>query len=282
MKLIFSVKIWHDIQCDNLFLIVSHSYSVRVSISLFAESCSLALPESKIFFPLLSLTIIIMMVFLFPRESLKNIEDYTSVAIKLPELGNSVTVLKYLLVNTSCRVKEKKVNWSKLCLSTIDESWLFHIKSWVQFLNLSHNTLTSLPECLIDLKMVVSLNLSKNKLKVVPIELFSMISLRDLNLSGNGIAELPEIPQWRPVLKTLNVSDNNLSSLPDGIGRSYMETLNLSRNHFTRVPLAVCDIISLRDLDLSDNREINHLPDEMGKLRNLSHINLKNLDQVSF
>ena len=191
-----------------------------------------------------------------------------------------MTVLKDLLVNTSCRVKEKKVNWSKLCLSTIDESWLFHIKSWVQFLNLSHNTLTSLPECLIDLKMVVSLNLSKNKLKVVPIELFSMISLRDLNLSGNGIAELPEIPQWRPVLKTLNVSDNNLSSLPDGIGRSYMETLNLSRNHFTRVPLAVCEIISLRDLDLSDNREINHLPDEMGKLRNLFNISLKNLDQV--
>jgi Leucine-rich repeat (LRR) protein len=191
-----------------------------------------------------------------------------------------VTVLKDLLVNTSCRVKEKKVNWSKLRLSTIDESWLFHIKSWVQFLNLSHNTLTSLPECLIDLKMVVSLNLSKNKLKVVPMELFSMISLRDLNLSGNGIAELPEIPQWRPVLKTLNVSDNNLSSLPDGIGRSYMETLNLSRNHFTRVPLAVCEIISLRDLDLSDNREINHLPDEMGKLRNLFNISLKNLDQV--
>ncbi len=219
--------------------------------------------------------------FLFCRESLKNIEDYTSIAIKLPDLGNPVTVLKDLLLNTSCRVKEKKVNWSKLSLSKIDESWLVHIKSWVQIFNLSNNLLTSLPEGLVDLKMVVRLNLSKNKLKIAPTELFSMISLRDLNLSGNAIAELPDIPQWRPGLKSLNVSDNNLTSLPDGIARSYLEKLNLCRNNFTRVPLAVCEIISLKDLDLSDNREINHLPDEMGKLRNLSYINLKNLDQVS-
>ena len=193
-----------------------------------------------------------------------------------------MVVLKDLLLNTSCRVKEKKVNWSKLSLSTIDESWLTYIKSWVQFFNLSHNSLTSLPERLVDLKMVVRLNLSKNKLKIAPSELFSMISLRELNLSGNTITELPDIPKWRPVLKSLNVSDNILHSLPDGIARSYLEKLDLSRNNFNRVPLCVCEIISLRDLDLSDNREINHLPDEMGKLRNLSHINLRNLDQVSF
>ena len=214
------------------------------------------------------------------RESLKNIEDYTSIAIKLPDLGNPVVVLRDLLLNTSCRVVEKKVNWSKLALTAIDESWLTNIKLWVQFFNLSNNSLTSLPENIVDLKMVVRLNLSNNRLKIAPSELFSMISLRELNLSGNNIAELPEIPQWRPVLKSLNLSGNKLHSLPDGIARSCLEKLNLSRNNFTRVPLPVCGIFSLRDLDLSENREINYLPDEMGKLRNLSHINLKNLDQV--
>ena len=207
-------------------------------------------------------------------------EDCTTVAIKLPGLGNPVDVLKELLSNTSCRVKEKKVNWSKLFLSKIHESWLLHIKSWVEYFNLSNNKLTSLPETLIDLKMVVSLNLSHNKLKIVPSQIFSLISLRYLNLSSNAIAELPEIAQWRPVFKSLNVSDNNLAYLPASLSRSCIETLNLSRNHFTRVPRGVCEITSLRDLDLSDNREINYLPDEMGKLRNLTHINLKNLDQV--
>ena len=220
---------------------------------------------------------------LFSRECLKPIEDYTRVAITLPGLytENFVIVLEKLLLNTSCRVKDKKVDWSKLYLSTLEESWLNRIKSWVQFLNLSNNKLSSLPESLIDLKMVVSLNLSKNKLKAAPSEIFSMISLRDVNLSGNTISELPDIPQWRPVLKTLNVSDNNLSSLPPGIAKSCIETLNLRGNNFTRVPLCVCEIISLKDLDLSNNREINVLPDEMGKLRNLTHINLRNLDQVN-
>lgn len=215
------------------------------------------------------------------RESLKNLEDYTSVVIKLPGLENQVTVLKDLLVNTSCRIKEKKVNWSKLSLSTIDESWLGHIKSWVQNLNLSRNKLTSLPECLVDLKMVVCLNLSENRLKVAPMLLFSLVSLRDLNLSGNGIAELPDVPQWRPALKSLNVSNNILTSLPGSIAKSFLETLNLSRNNFTRVPLSVCEILSLRSLDMSDNREISFLPNEMGKLRNLTSVNLKNLDQVN-
>lgn len=221
-------------------------------------------------------------IFLSFRESLKNIEDYTSTAIKLPGVGNPETVLKDLLLKTSCRVKEKKVNWSRLSLSAIDESWLAHIKSWVQFFDLSHNEFTSLPECLVDLKIVVDLNLSKNRLKIAPSELFSMISLRDLNLSSNAISEFPNVRQWRPVLKHLNVSNNKLSWLPDGISKSYLEKLNLSRNNFTRVPLSVCEIITLKDLDLSDNRGINYLPDEMGKLRNLVHIGLRNLDQVSF
>ena len=213
---------------------------------------------------------------------MKTVEDYTRVAITLPGLKteNAAIVLGKLLSNTSCRVKEKKVDWSKLCLKALEESWLSRIMPWVQFLNLSHNRLSWLPERLVDLKMLVSLNLSKNELKAAPSAIFSMISLRDVNLSENSIVELPDIPQWRPVLKTLNVSRNQLTSLPSSIAKSCIEHLNLSHNKFSRVPPCVCDIISLKDLDLSGNREINFLPDEMGKLRNLTHINLTNLDQV--
>ena len=215
------------------------------------------------------------------RKSLKNNkEECTNVAIRLCGDLRAPKILKVLLLNTSCHRDSRKVNWSRLLLEKLHKSCIDPIKSWVQNLNLSSNKLTLLPENFIELKFVSRLNLSANKLKVIPSHVFSLICLRELNISSNAISELPEDLEWKPTLKSLNVGDNNLSDLPVSISRSRLETLNLSKNNFVRIPLCVCEIISLKDLDLSNNREISELPNEMGKLRNLSTLHLRNLDQV--
>ena len=207
-------------------------------------------------------------------------EDYTRVAIQLPARSQPANILKILLLSTSCRRESRKVNWSKLSLRKIDESWIDPIKAWVQDFKLSDNKLTFLPQNFLELKRIVRLNLSVNKLKAIPSDIFSLPCLRDLNISSNEVSELPEPLELKVALKSLNVSNNNLKALPPSISMSSLETLKLSNNNFAEVPLCVCEITSLKDLDLSNNRDINYLPDEMGKLRNLSHLDLTNLDQV--
>lgn len=183
-------------------------------------------------------------------------------------------------MNTHCQEKYGKVDWRKLHLKNIHKSWLKSIKAWVQDLNLSDNKLTTLPLSVSKLKLLTRLNLSGNNLKVINGDIFHLPCLRYLNISKNDLLELPEFPEWKLALRSLNVSNNQLNELPQSIAQSSLEILNLSNNCFTEVPPCVCKITTLQDLDLSFNRRISFLPDEMGKLRNLCHLGLKRLDKV--
>lgn len=92
----------------------------------------------------------------------------------------------------------------------------------------------------------------------------------------NKLTEIPEVHEWPPSLTSLDLSNNHLSHLPF-VTAPAIRTINLSSNRFSNVPLCVSSFTTLQSLNLSENRDIQLLPVEMGRLSNLTHFDLTGL-----
>ncbi|GKC12407.1 leucine-rich repeat-containing protein [Tanacetum coccineum] len=115
------------------------------------------------------------------------------------------------------------------------------------------------------------LNLASCKLKVFPEPCRAMKQLQDLDLSGNEIHG--QIPHWvgeigRYELHHLNLSHNFITVLPQfqwyGLGQLYLQS-NLIEGPF---PPSICNMSSLRYLDMSHNSFDGVIPQCVGNLSN--------------
>ena len=128
---------------------------------------------------------------------------------------------------------------------------------------------------------MVKLDLQYNDLSVIPSCVLELPSLVDLNLSNNKLVSLPELSEWSSQLTVLDLSHNRLTTIPGEPLAPSIRTLNLAENDFRTVPLCVCNFITLRSLDLSENKNILSLPPQMGKLKELNSLNLKGLKDLN-
>ena len=96
------------------------------------------------------------------------------------------------------------------------------------------------------------LNLSNNSLVSLPDEIAQLPVLEALFVEGNVLKRLPDLGGLRR-LSTLIAYDNKLQTAPRNLPAS-LETVDLSRNDLTTLSGSnVCTIASLRTLDLSSN-----------------------------
>ena len=128
---------------------------------------------------------------------------------------------------------------------------------------------------------VVKLDLQSNELTTIPNCILELPSLVDLNLSSNRLTILPDLPEWSSQLTVLDLSHNRLTTIPGKPLAPSIRTLNLANNDFHTVPLCVCGFVTLRSLDLSGNKNILSLPPQMGKLKELTALNLKGLKDLN-
>lgn len=121
-------------------------------------------------------------------------------------------------------------------------------------LDISYNFLTILPATgWRSLKCLRELNLSNNTLISLPDDLAALGSLETLYLEGNLLKKLPDLGLLKN-LRTLVAYDNKLQSAPRNLPPQ-IETVDLSRNDLTTLSGSnVCSIASLETLDLSSNR----------------------------
>ena len=205
----------------------------------------------------------------------------TTMPIEVARQFNAYMVREELLLRTNVDKENSKVLWFGLGLLQLEISWLLKIQ-WVKELHLSSNGFVSLPpEMGSYLKQCTKLNLEKNKLNEIPPCLLELPSIRELNLSNNEIAEIPDVPEWSETLLELNLSFNQLRSLPDSAVAVNLKVMNISNNQFYTVPQCVCSFMSLRTLNLAENSKIRILPMELGRLRNLTDLNLDGLDNLN-
>ncbi|XP_065653536.1 leucine-rich repeat serine/threonine-protein kinase 2-like isoform X2 [Hydra vulgaris] len=132
-------------------------------------------------------------------------------------------------------------------------------------LNLSHNRLTAkgpffLPKFILDLPSLIHLDISNNLLTCLPdLHYWSSKKIRELNFSNNDITELPLNKYSKlfwPKISSLIISNNKIKVLPTYIG----------------------ELSSLCVLDVSNNKQLKTLPDDIGKLVNLYKFPLTGLN----
>ena len=129
---------------------------------------------------------------------------------------------------------------------------------------------------------VVKIHLQNNSLTSIPQCLMELPNLEELNLSNNKLQELPKLSGWSPSLASLDLSYNQLSSInPRDISAPALRSLNLAKNRFRSVPICVCSFTTLQILDLSENPDIMILPPEMGQLSSLFELNMKGLNDIN-
>ncbi|XP_069567536.1 leucine-rich repeat serine/threonine-protein kinase 1 [Brachyistius frenatus] len=154
------------------------------------------------------------------------------------------------------------VSWSGLQLPWLDLDWFMDVSSRITHLDLSSNSLTSLPS-------------------VVP---WGLIHLRTLDLSDNQLKELPEALNSQQIicssLQQVNLSQNQLSVLPAGLLHlNNIQKLSAAKNQLTVLFDIPADtnwigLRKLEELDVSDNCLTSMPTAVMRCLKSLSFLNV--------
>lgn len=202
------------------------------------------------------------------------------------------------------QLRELNISGSESLLITKNISLLKNLET----LELINNDITSLPEGITELKKLHTLNLYSNKLTTLPAEIANLKNLQTLNLSINKITTLPaEMANMRK-LTMVNLDKNELTTFPEGLGNPSIKHLILNRTHIDTFPLDVlrkmkgletlsfgfmyptyhtnplvplCELKSLKNLNMSFIDWILEIPAEIGNLKNLVTFHLYGSKKLS-
>ena len=151
------------------------------------------------------------------------------------------------------------INWHGLQLPSISKSWLLESCCL-------HNVNLPPSQKAWALYAVTRMDVSKNSLASLPEEVFNLPSLRMLNASENHLVQLPEYVsgdnqaandnKWNcPWLEGIQLQKNKLKTVPAALFKlPGLQKLNLSHNDIDRLPYDMWSSAALYDLNVSHNR----------------------------
>lgn len=143
-------------------------------------------------------------------------------------------------------------------------------------IDLSNNSISSLPDELGSLTKLTSLNLCDNNINAVPDSCYLLTELTDLNLAGNSITSLSDKIGYLVKLKMLNLSGNALTGLPATLwDLTELTTLSMSGNAIGTLSDEIGNLTKLTDLDIS-SASLTAIPASIGNLTNLVNLNASN------
>lgn len=155
----------------------------------------------------------------------------------------------------------------------------------LEVLDISRNSIASLPENLKRMTHLRTLNVSGNGLTMLPLSAIATLPVTELTASKNRISGslFPTDVQGMDFLQILDVSDNALTSLTDSTTLKFpvLRQLSLARNRLMSLP-DVSKWTELVTMDASENR-ISCVPDGFISLAKIKQVyftgnNLKTLD----
>ncbi|KAK7117239.1 hypothetical protein R3I94_022714 [Phoxinus phoxinus] len=138
--------------------------------------------------------------------------------------------------------------------------------------------LSSLPDSLSSLSLLVHLDLSFNRLSSLPTCILSLSRLSELLLCHNQLSGLPEGVGALASLRRVSLLGNRLVDLPPGLGLlCRLEELDVSFNLLETLPEELGQLQDLQTLELSNNR-LRALPETLGSLRSLRQLLIQSND----
>jgi len=150
----------------------------------------------------------------------------------------------------------------------------------ISSLNLSRDSITTIPDEIGKLTNLRRLSLYKNQITVLPDAIGNLIKLTILDLHANQIIAIPNTFGKLTNLTSLNLAANQITTLPDTIGNlTKLTFLNLSFNKISDLPDAIRNLINLNFLGLGNN-QITTIPDAIGNLTKIDRLAL-NSNQIT-
>ncbi|THG21381.1 receptor-like protein 12 [Camellia sinensis] len=179
--------------------------------------------------------------------------------------------------------------------------------SQLQFIDFSNNQLTGpIPSSITGLPNLQYLYLGSNSINgTIPPSLFHLVNLTYLDLSSNNLSDTVELDTFAKIeylnyldlsnsglsltstnstpssfrnIRTLRLSSCNICKIPEFLKTrtKLLEVLDLSNNHLNEEPNPLCNLHSLRYLNLSNNQFAGLIPTCLGNFNgNLTSLNLQ-------
>ncbi|XP_017885653.1 leucine-rich repeat serine/threonine-protein kinase 1 [Ceratina calcarata] len=125
-------------------------------------------------------------------------------------------------------------------------------------IDISHNSITSIPPIIFHLQSLHCLNLAQNKIDALTAESKNKEKLcpvlEELYLQDNRLEQLPEFVMNLPALEIIDVSNNKLQKLPDNLWRApKLKELNASFNLLKDLPSQTSRNISKKEFELNQS-----------------------------
>lgn len=146
----------------------------------------------------------------------------------------------------------------------------------LELLDVTSNSLKTLPKSLGVLENIRVLNVCGNKLRQLPESLGKLLHLETFDCSSNRLAALPDSLTNLEALAGLDISSNHIDRLPEDFGKlSKLTDLRASGNQLTSLPKSFAHLSRLVSLLLGNNKLL-FVPMELGALERLENLNLRN------
>ena len=146
---------------------------------------------------------------------------------------------------------------------------LFELADTLEYLDLSSNKLSALPDDFDRFKKLKIFFASENLFTIFPQVLAKCEALEIIGFKSNQIESIPD-NAFGPNLRWLILTNNSLRALPGTIGQcERLQKLMLAGNQLTTLPVELSSCINLGLLRISANRLV-HLPDWLLHLPNLA------------
>ncbi|XP_041348341.1 leucine-rich repeat serine/threonine-protein kinase 2-like isoform X2 [Gigantopelta aegis] len=172
-------------------------------------------------------------------------------------------------------------------IESIPDSFLSTCQK-LETLEALNNKLTCLPHKEVSkcLPRLYTLKLSTNLLTekapfYIPKFILELPSLRTVDLSDNILDGLPPPAMWKSqILKNIMVSRNKISKLNlDGVKSwAKVEKFHIKANKLTELPKDIGHMSSLESFDISHNKMLTTLPDELGRCSKIWEMPLDGLN----
>jgi Leucine-rich repeat (LRR) protein len=198
-------------------------------------------------------------------------------------------------------VQLAKAALSRKQLSNFPEDEFIGQEQIVNIIDLSRNSLSSIPKTIALFTNMIELDISNNRISRLPDEIVALKNLRTLicknnrldtssipkdfgicasletvNFSGNTMLDFPMQLTEIGTLKSVYLGGNRIRQLPPAIQNlQRLEILYLGGNQLTSIPVELSCLPRLMSLVLSDNR-IESVPAQLAQLHNLKSLSLHN------